>query len=107
MFMLRDSTIVLVIHVLLAGLFVLAVLKDRFWPLPGVVTRGAASKRILSNIYKVAITLCGFILQAPDAAHGYSLALAFVDTAVLAYLCFINQWFPNKLLGLYFRLHGE
>jgi len=107
MWIIRDSTTLLVIHVLLAVLLVVAVLKDLFSPLAGVVTRGAVSKGILFTVYRVAISLCGLILQAPGAARGYSLGLALADTVVLTYLCFFNSWFSNKLIGLYTRIHTK
>ena len=68
------------------------------------VTRGEASMRMFYGTYAAISGLLIALGLTVDVAKNHRVLWVILDTALAAYLCLLNPWFRNVLLGWAARL---
>jgi len=63
------------------------------------VRRGPESHRRLGLVYGFTSVITLQLINSSEAFKGHKVFLSFVDLLILFYLCFINGWFRNMVLG--------
>jgi hypothetical protein len=98
---LTDAYAILAVEVLLISLVVVSVYKS-LWKRKGVrlsLTRGPGSWKKFGIAYGVSSVLILQLINSSETFVGHKVLLSLFNIAALFYLCFLNGWFRNKIIG--------
>ena len=94
-----DIIIFWAFQIFLVYLFLLALSKYKRFSV-FKITRGDTS---FNNLRSFFITVTSIIIlgivSISETANGYKLYIFLVDILICFYLCFLNGWFRNKIIG--------
>jgi len=86
-------------QIFLVYFFLLALFKYKRFSFAKII-RGDTSFNylVLFFIISTSVIILG-IISIPEIANGYKLYIFLVDILICFYLCFLNGWSKNKLIG--------
>jgi len=99
---LTDAYAILVVEVVIIGLVVISAFKS-LRKSKGArlsLTRGPASWKKFGVAYGFGSVLILQLINSSEAFVGHKVLLSLVNLAALFYLCFLNGWFRNKIIGM-------
>lgn len=108
-YLFSDNYVFPAFEIFLVLVFIYAFLADRLKRGNGIaVKRGAKGRSIIVKISSVIISFFVFqIVDSTETLKEYRIILILVNLFIVAYLCFFNDWFRNKLIGIYIRFEEK
>ena len=94
-----DWYAVLLVQVVLIGMAFIAMVRAACMRGPEVF-RGRESRRRFGVVYGFASVIMLQVINTSEAFKGHKVLLSFLDVLLLFYLCFLNSWSRNKIIGL-------
>ncbi len=103
-FISSDTVIFPIIHLLLASIFLVAVIRDRglFRKRGGATISfrsGEESWKSYVLVYGVVSVLVMQLISVSSAYMGHKVVISAIDLCVLIYLFFYSGWFQNRVRG--------
>jgi len=63
------------------------------------ITRGDRSMRIFYGVYTATTVILVALALQVELAKDHRVFFVFLNVGLVAYICFLNSWFRNKLIG--------
>lgn len=110
--LLSDRVIFPLFELLLLGLCLYAVAKERRWFARGrgatlSVKRGEISWGYLNLAYGIVSVVLLQVVIVAEALEGHKTIISLVDLVILAYLTFSNSWSRNAIIGIISRFRQK
>jgi len=110
--LLNDKYLFFIVQVIYLLLFLIALSRDILerWQKKhktrgssASVIRGEKSMSKLHSVYVAMTFLIVLVILNVQIIENHRVIFIVIDVGVLAYLCFFNAWFRNKLIGWIFK----
>lgn len=113
LFWFGDKLIIFIFEITILVFLVFALIRNEIYRIErekGVaskVIRGEISWGYLTAAFGILSLLSYKILALSEFYRGYKVIIILFNEISFLYLCYKNNWFRNKLIGLYSRLKTE